>query len=227
MLGSHRLFMFGRLGPYNHIYVSPDSSDTNLGTLAECSRSSWRVRTNCPNDTLPSNHAYTTAYSEPRKVCLWYKSVGDILWATEILLVTTALASVLSQHTFSGIEFHPVELYRDRGCKEPMPGYVEMRILGRVPLDLAASGVKVTHKCELCGAVRYGLWTREKGIHFQGEVDEWPDVFTTSQRITAYRFVKRRFAQLLVDLGVRPFILVRPEDLVPGAPWLGDDDESP
>ncbi len=90
-----------------------------------------------------------------------------------------------------------------------------MRVTGKVPVDLKRSEVKIDYECPICGFIRYSHWTKEAGLHFEGDFDEWPDVFKMEQVITTFVFAKPRFAQFLVDTRLKPVMLTRIEDLWP------------
>jgi hypothetical protein len=90
-----------------------------------------------------------------------------------------------------------------------------MNVSGRVKVDLERSGVLLEYECPICGATRFSQWDAEKGLHFQGEFEDWPDVFMMDPIIATYIFVKPAFAQLVINHGWRPVTLSPVEDLEP------------
>jgi len=79
--------------------------------------------------------------------------------------------------------------------------------------------MKLESKCPVCGARAYSEWDVAKGLHFENDYECLPDLFQMDQR-PGRIFVKPRFAQLVVDLNLRPFTLTRFEDV---KPFVWDD----
>jgi len=195
-------------GPY--CYVSPNSKRA-LGEVAECFEESKFVPPTCPN--WPDRHSVLTPEPETRDLYAYNRSRSDLMWHPGICLVKTEHIARIDKHGFTGIDFRKVNLSSDAKCTKPLEGYSEMRVIGRVPIDMERSGVRVKFACPICGEKMYSHWDRNLGLHFEGNEDEWPDVFMMEPWITSFILVKPAFAQLMVDLKLRPVALKRFEDI--------------
>ncbi len=140
---------------------------------------------------------------------------ADVLWHYRTRALRDELRAAFEREAFTGLEFREIHLFKGMRCKEPVGGYVEMRVTGRVPVDMDKSGIPIIYECPICGYKRYGQWKKELGLHFEGEPEKWPDAFMMEQGLTLQNFVKPRLAQFIVDLGLRPVMLTRVEDVVP------------
>jgi hypothetical protein len=194
------------------VYWSPNSKGDEA-VIAECVDGSYDpFDAECPN-VQKRIHVKTNPVPEIQSVYLYSRKSGDFLWALGICLVKEEVAIVLAKANFSGIEFRPVNLFKDRKCTKPLSGYVELRVTGRVPVDLERSGVTIKYSCPHCGYTRYSSWEQQSGLHFTGDDNEWPDVFLPEQPVVAAIMIKPHFAQLIVDMKLGPFMLVRLEDM--------------
>jgi hypothetical protein len=128
--------------------------------------------------------------------------------------VKTGYADTITSHRFSGVEFRPVSLYSNKKCTNPVDGFVEMRVTGSERVDEERSGMKLEYECPVCGARVYSEWNADKGLHFERSYENLPDLFEMEQR-PGRKFVKPEFAQLIVDLKLRPFMLTCFEDIKP------------
>lgn len=209
MILSDEIFQVGPVLPNKFAYVSPRSMRP-LGELYECD--AGFTPPSCPN--WPSLHGVSTRTSN-RSFRLKGRALGDIIWGDNVVLLRDRWRPAIETEQFDGVRFEAADLFSDEVCTVPIKDYVEMRIVGRVPLDIAASGMTIEYRCPLCGETRYSQWARDKGIHFEGPLQEWPDVFRVTQGMIGYVFARRRFAQLLINLGLRPVMITRVEDLFP------------
>src|SRR6202040_3355206 len=87
---------------------------------------------------------------------------------------------------FTGLEFRPVDLFKNRHCVERVEDYVHMKITGRVKVDEERSGLGIAYQCPICGHIRYSSWDRQKGLHFEGNPDDWPEAFMMEQPRSLY-----------------------------------------
>jgi hypothetical protein len=74
--------------------------------------------------------------------------------------------------------------------------------------------MRLRFECPVCGVRSYNEWDKNKGLHFERSYDELPDLFQMEQR-PGMKLAKPRFAQLIVDMGLRPVTFTRLEDLEP------------
>jgi hypothetical protein len=139
-------------------------------------------------------------------------------WCVSTCIVTEEFAHVIEKQRFSGIAFRPVRLFKNISCKDPLDGYLEMRVIGRVPADMENSGISVEYQCNVCGAVVYSSWRTDSGIRFQGDPREWPDAFRITQ-MPSLNFVTARFAQFLIDSSVDSVSLTDASLVLPA--WAG------
>jgi hypothetical protein len=163
----------------------------------------------CPN--WPEEHGDHRPAPEINRMYTVNRMPGDLLWYPDVILVKEEHSPLFSHLT--GVELRPVELFATQLCRVPLVGYVELRVLARVPVDLEKSGVRITYKCPLCGVTTYSLWDEKLGLHFDGTTEDWPDCFQMSPRITSLFFVKSRMAQMIVDHNLAPVALTRVQDL--------------
>ncbi len=198
------LFVFGPVLPGAYSYISTDSL-RSIGQLAECEGE--LIAQSCPNWKLGGPHPYLPMLKEMYSMYLHSRSVGQFLWSAEVCAIRDDLIPALEDEGFSGWKVSPVRLFRDRKCKQRLEGFSEMRISGRVCVDIGRSGVKTRYKCDLCGATHYSHWNQEMGLHFLGDLEDWPDIFMTEPLITLAIVVKRQFAEYVVNNSLRPVML--------------------
>ena len=214
-LPGSEVFQIGPMLPEIHSYVSPQSRRTSgeLGGLqdesAECSC------TNCPDQHMPD-----VSLQELRQFYVYGGTPGDFLWyPTAWLVGEEALCGIMAESP-SGVEVRPVEFFRDMKCRNSVAGYVELRIVGRVPMDLQRSGCQVEYECPICGATQWSQWKKESGLHFTGSPEDWPDIFMMEPLIATLVFAKPVLAQLVVERGWSPVAITRIEDALP-LEWSG------
>ncbi|MHB8637039.1 MAG: hypothetical protein ACYC96_11280 [Fimbriimonadaceae bacterium] len=203
------LYVFSEVLGRPHSYVSNDSKHP-LGEIARLTK--FFVPPTCPN--WPDEHAGANVPPDVENLYRFSRELGDLLWYIDVCLIKDKHVAAIAARMFSGIEFRDVNLYTNEKCAERLPGYVEMRTIGRVRVDEKRPGVTVEYRCPLCGHVRYSHCDPVLGLHFEGDYETWPDVFEMEQKITSWIFVKPRFAQLMVDMELRPLMLTRFEDIV-------------
>jgi hypothetical protein len=167
----------------------------------------------CPNS--PKKHGPKFIEPETYDLCTSSPKPKDLLWTLYTVAIKEEFAQTIAKRGFSGIDFRPLRLYRGSRRKVPVDGYVEMRITGRVRIDEEASGISRKFQCPLCGVIMYSSWNANKGLHFEGSQSEWPDVFKMAQENTLYRFAKREFVELLIELELTPLVITPIEAMKP------------
>jgi len=166
----------------------------------------------CPH--IPAQHRPDFDRERPAALYKYGKPLGDILWHYDLFLIKEEWVPRFEAEAFTGFDFRPVVLYKRSNSKELLPGFVEMYISGRVPIDEERSGVELKYRCPLCGVTYYSPWKEDKGLHFKGDSENWPDLFTIEQGLTYYRFASPRFARFVVETRLHNVQLVRIEDLL-------------
>lgn len=138
--------------------------------------------------------------------------VLDILWEPTFIIVKQWLADAIAAGGFTGLELHPVELYKTAKCQEVLEGWMELRISGLVELDPVASGLELFYRCRICGTEVWSWWDEQKGANLKGEPEDWPDAFQLAQK-KGLKFASTRFADFLIQSGARPLQLTRLADI--------------
>jgi hypothetical protein len=193
------LYEIGQIPAGKVNYVVPRSVPS--WTTGECDPD----YADCPN--APKWHG--PKFIEPETYDLYTASAKpkDLLWTLYTVAIKEEFAQTIAKRGFSGVDFRPLRLYRGSRCKVPVDGYVEMRTTGRVRIDEEASGISRKFQCPLCGVTMYSSWNVKKGLHFEGSPSEWPDVFKMAQEHTLFRFAKREFVELLIELELKPLVI--------------------
>ena len=206
---SSSAYRFGRYAD-SLSYIVPGSADDS-GRLGECAQGF--VKPECPNFGV--EHGADLVVPNIRRFYLASHSRSDLLWYPGACVLALDKAHLVSRSGITGMELRPVDLYKKANCIEEIEGFVEMRVTGRVAIDLEASGVDIAYECPICGHRIWGHWRADKGLQLQGNPKSWPDVFMTDPMVTSYIFVGSRFANLILSLGLRPATLTAIEDLDP------------
>jgi len=195
--------------PSSYIWARMQNMDGGVGDVPDAETPE---HSRCPN--IPAWHGPDFHRERPAALYKYGKPLGDILWHYDLFLIKEEWVPRFDAEAFTGFDFRPVNLFKKSNCKEPLPGFVEMYITGRVPIDEERSGVEVTYRCPLCNVTHYTDWREDRGLHFMGDREKWPDLFTTEQGLTFNRFASPRFARFVVETRLHNVQLVRIEDLL-------------
>ena len=199
---------FASKNPYTY-YISPEATG-DLGNLGGCLKN-WSPPS-CPN--FGDKHGDDNR-PQPEKLDLYLVPKSqpcELMWYTQDCVIKQELVEVFEAEAFTGVEFRPVNLYRGPRCSNPLEGYVEMRVSGRVAADEEKSGIRIAYQCPLCGATRYTKWSLKKGLHLKGTYEEWPEVFKVGPSSIGMILVKERFAQFVMAKKYRQLMLTRFDD---------------
>jgi hypothetical protein len=219
IIAESTLYRFAPAITRNYCYISRDSLKP-MGELALCDQITMPPR--CPNFSaehppyMPLDRERPTIAPDPEvwSVYLYSRAASDLMWGVPMCLIKIDYADELRRYDFTGIEFRPVNLYRDSRCTKQIDGYTELRIVGLERVDEKRSDMNLKFECDFCGARQYTDWDDARGLHFEHDFEEMPDLFQMEQR-PGIIFTKPRFAQLIVDMGLRPVTFTRLEDIRP------------
>jgi hypothetical protein len=192
--------------------VTADSKPPDCPNWSEIHPSYKPIDLNHPNDIPEPELQELYVYSG--KPC-------PIMWSGMTCVLGSAFATPLLPRSFAGLHFRPVNLYADDRRKLRLEDYLEMRVTGRVRVDEAASGLRLTYRCPICGASSYSIWDRHKGLHLEGTYEDWPDVFRLEQ-LPGYCLARAEFAQAVISLQVPSVSLTKIGDLEP-FDWENED----
>ena len=185
----------------------------DVGNLGNCRRQGGpEIKASaCPNW---QEHGGELEFPPIGRYYVSSRRAGDLLsYPAGVLVIAADKASLLVARSLTGMELRPTDLFSDPHCKNPLNGYAELRITGRVKADKEQSGMRLKYKCALCGVERWSHWDREMGLHFEGDPKNWPDIFLMDPAITGFVFVSADFADAVIDLKISPAALTRLEDL--------------
>lgn len=204
---SHTLYTFGFPGA-NPRFVYRKGK-VREGAVGQCGFKGPVPK--CPN--WPEKHG-SDYYPDVKNLYIIGKRTPQLLWNYETCLVSEGLVPAFVAAEFSGLNFRDVNLFKASNCSIREQGYVEMEITGIGEAAIQRSGMTLDYRCPLCGYERYSHWDLEKGLHFQQDINDLPDLFMMRPLATTFFFAKARFCSFLTELGVWPLEISLVKDIV-------------